>query len=241
MNKLIFCIITLAFVSCSGYAQQATQLKMDKIFLDHSDSLGNCYTIIYPPKLPWTGYVFIVPGFGETADRVLQQTDLPVKLAASGILTIIPTLEGGVLSFGVDSISQRSFANMLKHVTLEHKLFGMKFYVGGFSIGGSCALKYAENAVVKPTAVFAIDPPLDFERMYKSAQRDIRLSKGSEPNDENLYIIERLKKEIGGSPEDYLSAYYQFSPYSFSDTSQSAVKKLTSVPIRIYTEPDIRW
>jgi len=92
-----------------------------------------------------------------------------------------------------------------------------------------------------PTAAFAVDPPLDFERMYNSAQRDIRLSKGSEPNEENLYIVERLKKEIGGSPDKYLSEYHKFSPYSFSDTTQLAIKKLEKIPIRIYTEPDISW
>jgi hypothetical protein len=94
---------------------------------------------------------------------------------------------------------------------------------------------------VKPTAIFAIDSPLDFERVYNSAKRDIRLAKDSAPNEENIYIIERLEKEIGGSPENYLSEYYKFSPYSFSDTTQSAIKKLTKTPIRIYTEPDINW
>lgn len=241
MIRLLIFILTLSFLSNNCFAQKATTLRIDKIYLDNSDSTKNCYTIIYPPKLPWTGYILLVPGFGETAERVLQQTDLPKKLALNGILTVIPTFQDGVLSFGVDSLTQHSFANILKDVTSKHKLIDQKFYVGGYSIGGSCTLKYAENSIVKPVAIFAIDPPLDFERMYNSAQRDIRLSKGSEPNEENLYIVERLKKEIGGSPDKYLSEYHKFSPYSFSDTTQFAIKKLAKIPIRIYTEPDISW
>ncbi|WP_310379158.1 alpha/beta hydrolase, partial [Flavobacterium sp.] len=152
-----------------------------------------------------------------------------------------PTFQDGVLSFGVDILSQQTFDKILKDVTSKHKLIGQNFYVGGFSIGGSCAIKYAENSTIKPTAVFAIDPPLDFERFYNSAKRDIRLSKGNEANQEFVYMIDRLEKETGGSPTTNLFEYYNLSPYSFSDTTQTAIKKLINMPLRIYSEPDINW
>jgi len=55
-------LIALTFFLTSVYGQKA-----DKIYLDKTDSTKNCYTIIYPPKLPWTGYIVLIPGFGETA------------------------------------------------------------------------------------------------------------------------------------------------------------------------------
>lgn len=241
MTRLIFILLTFSIFTITCNAQTITNLKIEKIFLEKTDTTINCYTIIYPPKLPWKGYLFLVPGFGETPEIVLQQTDLPNKLAQNGILTIIPTFQDGVLSFGVDSLSQQTFKNILKDVTSKHKLIDLKFYVGGFSIGGSCAIKYAENAIIKPTAVFAIDPPLDFERFYNSAKRNIRLSKDNEANPENIYMIDRLEKETGGSPTTNLTEYYNLSPYSFSDTNQTAIKKLTNIPLRIYTEPDVNW
>ena len=163
------------------------------------------------------------------------------KLALNGILTIIPTFQDGVLSLGVDSLSQQTFDKILKDVTSKHKLIDQNFYVGGFSIGGSCAIKYAQNSIIKPIAVFAIDPPLDFERFYNSAKRDIRLSKESEASQENIYMIDRLEKETGGNPLTHLAQYYNISPYSFTDTAQTEIKKLINVPLRIYTEPDINW
>jgi hypothetical protein len=241
MTRLLIIFLTISFFAINCNAQKTTNLKIDKVYLDSQDSTKNCYTIIYPPKLPWTGYIFLLPGFGETAERVLQQTDLPKKLALNGILTIIPTFQDGVLSFGVDSLSQQSFDRILKDVTSKHKLIDKRFYVGGYSIGGSCTIKFAEKATVKPIAIFAIDPPLDFERFYNSAKRDIRLSKDSKPNQENVYIIERLEKEIGGNPTTKLSGFYEFSPYSFTDTTQTAIKKLGNIPLRIYTEPDFNW
>ena len=236
---LINLIFLLFAINCNG--QKVSNPKIERVFLDKTDTTRNCYTIIYPPKLPWTGYLFLIPGFGETAENVFQQTDLPQKLAQNGVLTIIPTFQDGVLSFGVDSLSQQTFDRILKDVTSKHKLIDQKFYVGGFSIGGSCAIKYAENSTVKPTAVFAIDPPLDFQRFYNSAKRDIRLSKDNEANQENVYMIDRLEKETGGSPTTNLTEYYTISPYSFSDTTQRAIKKLIEMPLRIYTEPDINW
>ncbi len=240
-TRYLILLWTFSALALSSLAQKTSQPFIEKVYLDLADTTKNCYTIIYPPSLPWKGFIFLLPGFGETAERVLQQTNLPKKLASQGLLTIIPTFQEGVLSFGVDSISQQSFDKILNDVKSKHKLLDQKFYVGGYSIGGSCAIKYAENATSKPTAIFAIDPPLDFERIYNSAKRDIRLSVDNKPNDENIYLIGRLEKETGGKPTTNLSAYYNLSPYSFSDTAQNAVKKLKNVPLRIYTEPDIHW
>ena len=241
MNRQLLLLLTFLFFGVTSNAQKVYNPKMEKVFLDEKNTTKNCYTILYPPKLPYSGYIFLMPGFGETAEKALEQTDLPKKLALNGILTIIPTFQDGVLSFGVDSLSQQTFNRILAAVTSKHQLIGKKFYVGGFSIGGSCAIKYAENAAIKPTAVFAIDSPLDFQRFYNAAKRDIRLSKEGEANPENIYIIERLEKETGGNPATHLAEYYKISPYSFSDTTQTEIKKLLNIPFRIYTEPDIHW
>lgn len=232
-------IFSLLALNCNG--QKAKSIRTEKVFLNKSDTTKNCYTIIYPPNLPWKGYMILIPGFGEPAEEVMIQTDLPNKLAQNGILTIIPTLQDGVLSFGIDSLSQNTLDLIVKDVLKQHKLLDQRFYIGGFSIGGSCAIKYAENATIKPVAVFAIDPPLDFEMFYNSSIRNIRLSKQTEPNQENLYMVNRIEKEMNGTPTTNLINYYKISPYSFSDTTQTAIKSLVKTPIRIYSEPDINW
>jgi hypothetical protein len=241
MNRFYLIILTFSLfvIHCNG--QNISNPKIEKVFLDKIDTTKNCYTIIYPLEQSWAGYLILVPGFGETAENVLLQTDLPIRLAQSGILTIIPTFQDGVLSFGVDSLSQQTFDRILIDVTSKHKLTDLKFYVGGFSIGGSCAIKYAERSTIKPIAVFAIDPPLDFERFYNSAKRDIRLSKENKASQENIYMINRLEMITGGNPITNLSDYYKLSPYSFSDNNQTAIKSLINIPLRIYTEPDINW
>ncbi|MDR6846295.1 alpha/beta hydrolase [Flavobacterium granuli] len=241
MTRLLITFLTFSFFVISCNAQKTTNPKTEKVYLVKTDTTKNCYTIIYPPKLPWTGYLFLIPGFGQTAEDVLLQTDLPNKLSQNGILTIIPTLQDGVLSFGIDSLSQQSFNNIILDVKKKHKLTNLKYYVGGFSIGGSTAIKFAEIATIKPNAIFAIDPPLDLERFYNTAEREIRLSVNKSPDEERVYMIERIGKEMGGSPKVALKNYYKTSPYSFSDTAQTAIKNIIKLPLRIYTEPDVDW
>ncbi len=221
--------------------------KTETVYLNPEDSTSNLYIIVYPPKLPYKGYIFLIPGMFQKAKDVLVQTDLPKYAAQKGILTIIPTFKTGISSFGIETATLSSFVEILTHVNNIYKLGEKRFYLGGFSIGGTCALKYAELALsknykVKPTAIFAIDSPLDFERAYRAMNREIRLPNSSEDAlAESNYILKRYKTIFGGIPDDNLQNFYQLSPYSYNDTTQQAIKPLVNLPIRFYTEPDIHW
>lgn len=240
MTKFIISFLIFSLLTIACFAQKTTNLKIEKVFLEN-DTTKNCYTIIYPSRLPTKGYIFLLPGFSETAERVMEQSSLPKELAESGLLVVIPTLQEGVFSFGIDDSSQQSFQKIITDVREKNQLRDQPFYLGGYSIGGSCVIKYAEESDKKPNAVFAIDPPIDFEQMYYSSKRNIRLSVNTPPNEESVFLIRKIKEMMNGTPETAIANYHKISPYSFSDTSQTAIKKLVNMPLRIYTEPDIHW
>lgn len=240
MRTLIVIILTILIFS-ESYGQ-----NIDKIYLNNEDSTLNRYLTSLPAKLPYNGFLILIPSFGETPEGVLLQTDLAKLAAEQGILTIIPTFKTGVLSLGVDSITQQSLNEIIEDVVKRYKLLDLKFFVGGFSIGGSCAVAFTElanrdNFKYKPNAVFAIDSPLDFERLYKSYKRSVRLSANSQPSQEAVYMIDRIEKEMKGTPETAIKNYYKYSPYSFTDVQQTAIKYLINTPIIFYTEPDVNW
>ena len=54
-------------------------------------------------------------------------------------------------------------------------------------------------------------------------------------------MIGRIEKEMGGTPLTALSNFYKNSPYSFSDTTQQAIKNLIKTPIMLISEPGIQW
>lgn len=218
--------------------------KIEKIFLNVKDSTSNCYLTISPKEIK--GYMILVPSFYESPEHALKQTDLPVLAAKQGIMTVIPTFKTGLASFGIDSLTQLSFKEILEDIHKRYNLKNSYFYLGGFSIGGSCAVKFAEDAVrdnykYQPNAIFVVDPPLDFIRFYNSMKRTLRIAPDSKLAKENIYFIERMEFEMQGSPTTALDTYIKKSPYCFSDTNQTAIKHIINIPIRYYSEPELNW
>jgi len=240
MQKLVLFISSFLFISLSFGQKQET------VNLNSKDSAINYYIAIIPESIPIKAFMFLLPGLGGTPQDILQQTDLPVYAAKQGILVVMPVSSSGTLYFGIDNASQQSLSDQINSVVSKYQLQGKDFYIGGFSIGGSCAVKYAEltvknNTAIKPRAVFGIDPPLDFERYYNAAKRVTRLSVNMPVMQEIPFMIDKIEKEMKGTPKTALENFYNASPYSFSDTTQRAVKNLTTIPIMLITEPDVQW
>ena len=240
MNKTILFILPVC-LSLSTFAQ-----KVDKVFQNPKDHTRDMYIAVQPENGSPKAFMFLMDGFGVNPKDVLVQTDLPMRAAKQGILTIIPILTTGSLYFGSDAASQRSLKTLIEQIVTTYHLQNKDFYLGGFSIGGTCAVKYAEEAAkdnypIKPKAVFAVDPPLDWERVYYGAKRTLRISDPRTLNGEVGYITGRIEKEMEGTPATARAHYYEQSPYSYSDTTQRAVKTLIHTPIMLISEPDIQW
>jgi hypothetical protein len=240
MQKNILLILTL-FTSFITYGQ-----RIETVYLNPKDSTTNMYVAVFPENETVKSYMVLLDAFRNSAKDVLQQTDIPKCASQNGVLTIIPILKTGSSFFGSDSASQQSLKEMLEFVVTKHHLKGKDFFIGGFSIGGTCAVKYSElsiqkNYPIKPKAVFAIASPLDWERYYNAAKRVVRLSNPEKVNQEVFYMIDRIEQEMKGTPKTALKKFYTNSPYSFSDTTQKAIKYLTKTPIMLISEPDIQW
>ena len=240
MQKICLLILTI-FTSIISYGQ-----KIETVYLNAKDSTTNMYVAVLPEKELVKSYIVLLDAFRSSPKDVLLQTDIPKYASQNGILTIIPILKTGSTSFGSDSASQQSLKEIIELVVTKYQLKGKVFYIGGFSIGGTCAVKYAElsiqnNYSIKPKAVFAIASPLDWERYYNAAKRVVRLSKPDKVNQEVFYMIDRIEKEMKGTPISVLKNFYNNSPYSFSDTTQKAIKYLIKTPIMLISEPDIQW
>jgi hypothetical protein len=204
------------------------------------------YIAVFPKNEIVKSFMVLLDGFGNSPKGVLSQTDIPKFASKNDVLTVIPLLKTGTTYWGSDNASQQSLKEIISLIVSKYQLKDKDFYIGGFGIGGTCAVKYAELAVqenyeIKPKAIFAINPILDWERYYNGAKRVIRLSDSTKVNEEVFYMISRIEKEMGGKPETALENYHSQSPYSFSDTKQKAIKNLIKIPIMIISEPDIQW
>ena len=240
MRRTIILLLTI-FISNVSYGQ-----RTETVYLNEKDSTSNMYIAVFPKNEIVKSFMLLLNGFGNSPKSVLSQTDIPKYASKNGVLTIIPILKTGTTYWGSDNASQQSLKEIISLVVSKYQLVDKDFYIGGFGIGGTCAVKYTELAVkenyeIKPKAVFAINPILDWERYYNGAKRVVRLSDSTKVNDEVFYMINRIEKEMGGTPETALESYHSQSPYSFSDITQKAIKNLIKIPIMIISEPDIQW
>lgn len=240
MRRTIILFLTI-IISNVSYGQ-----RTETIYLNEKDSTSNLYIAVFPKNEIVKSFMVLLDGFENSPEGVLSQTDIPKYASKNGVLTIIPLLKTGTTYWGSDHASQQSIKEIISLIVSKYQLKDKDFYIGGFGIGGTCAVKYAELAVqenyeIIPKAVFAINPILDWERYYNGAKRVVRLSDSTKVNDEVFYMINRIEKEMGGTPETALQNYHSQSPYSFSDTTQKAIKNLIKIPIMIISEPDIQW
>jgi hypothetical protein len=240
--KKITGIVLAALISVISVGQ-----KLETTYLNPKDSTANMYVAVIPESKPIKSFLFLLDGFGGGSPKdLLVETQLPIYAAKQGILVILPILKTGPLYFGSDNASQQSLNGLIEMVSDKYRLQGKDFYIGGFSIGGTCVVKYAELAVrdnyrIKPKAVFAVDPPLDWARFFNAAKRVARLSEPGKINGEVSYMLNRIEKEMQGTPQTAIENFYDRSPYSFSDTTQRAVKNLINTPLMLISEPDIQW
>jgi esterase/lipase len=240
MKKIIIFLLTL-FAFVSSYGQ-----RIATVYLNANDRTTNRFVAIFPENEVVKSFMVLLDGFGNSPEDLLSQTEIPKYASQNGMLAIIPILKTGTSYFGSDPASQESLKEIIEFVVTKYQLTGKDFFIGGFSIGGTCAVKYAELSVqknypIKPKAVFAIASPLDWERYYNAAKRVVRLSSAEKINQEVFYMIERIENEMGGTPKTALKNFYDHSPYSFSDTTQTAITHLINTPIMLISEPAIQW
>lgn len=214
-------------------------------YLNPADSTVSYY-VAYLPKAEIKGCLLLLSSFGESPEMAAAETNIQQLAGEKGLVTVFASLQEGRQSFYIDNRSQASIDQLIEQLQSKYKLQQLPFYMGGFSLGGSGVLRYAERAyrgkdLLRPRAIFAIDPPLDFERMYLSLEYTVRNSQSAVAKNEADYFIKRMQYEFQAVPNENNLPYQQLSPFSFSDTAQTNIKNLVTCPVLLITEPDLLW
>jgi pimeloyl-ACP methyl ester carboxylesterase len=129
-----------------------------------------------------------------------------------------------------------------------YRLPGHRVVVGGFSGGGTAAVRYAEYTAgrsshtgVRVRGVFAADAPLDFARLWRG--ETLAIARGAHPRfvAEAKMVLGLLTEQLGGPPEQYPARYLAASPLSAFAEGGGQAALLRDVAVRLYTEPDVVW
>ena len=235
-----FTFLYLLLLSAStAFAQPA-----EKIWFDKADSVYGYYVTIAPSAPRIQGALVLLDGYGGNADGFFADTKLQNVAYANEILTVcIPT---GMRLYA-DSSMLALMNRILAEVVAKYQLRKDQFAIGGFSSGGTLAVRYAElchekpaQYAVLPKVVFDIDSPLDLAGLYKSAQRELKRDYKGWWLGESQMIIDRFNKELGDINGD-LKGYRQVSPFQTGLSTPGNEQWLKNTAVRTYHDIDVDW
>ena len=58
---------------------------------------------------------------------------------------------------------------------------------------------------------------------------------------EGTWVSGYLEANLGGTPDENMQAYINYSPYCYSDENVNNYLNFKNIAIRAYTEPDVNW
>jgi hypothetical protein len=210
------------------------------------DSLRGSYRIHEPPGNA-VGLLVLLPGgagsYDEFQPNGSSPSTLPQQLSNQQIVTIGPPAE--------DWLEDR-YLKQLDAIVAEtlttHQIPSNRVVVGGFSGGGTTAVRFAEFCAAGRSAtrisirgVFAVDAPLDLARFWRGEMLAIR--RGADPRyaAEARFVLSRMRDVLGGSPDTHPASYLRISPFSAFAKEGGQGRLLAHLPVRLYTEPDVQW
>ncbi len=216
------------------------------VYRDAADSTRNCYLKVIPD-----GEVkgLVVRDYSSLPDTAkaspFQFTDLMVERGWLVLYTVTTT---SFPDLGYHDTSMALLDEMIHEVLEEHDIDRRHIVIGGISSSGTRALRFAQWCEQgksthghRIAAVFAVDPPLDLERFYRSSERIMARGVERSARWEAELMLRTLPQHLGGPPDRVPDAYVEASVYSRGAPMGGNARWYVDVPIRLYHEPDIDW
>jgi len=231
------CLMTL-LVLLSGQTTIFAQ-NPEKVPIDSTH-----YYLKLVPKSKPVGIIIILHGGSEDAKGVMNQITLDEIALKNNFIVAFPTIEDDDFKM---TVSQKIVDTIARQLVDNYKVSKDKIFLGGLSGGGMQAITYAERAVrdkatyFTPKAIFALDPPLDYENMYYRYQREVERNFSEVGVNEAKWFLEEMEKNLGGTPETAKDEYVKNSMFSYRQKDGGNAKYLLTIPVIVYTEPGVEW
>lgn len=235
-------LFLLVFGVCLAVLAAAQQPQ--HYFLPGTDSTNaNGYFVLSPAKPK--ALLVLLPGFGGSGQEAFFDSTIPQRCAQRGIATVSVNYGEKLL---LDAPTQTLLDDVIAATLKRYRLSPDRVAIGGFSAGGTLAVRYAQvafeqNRAVKPRAVFAGDSPLDLLHFYQNELREIEADCPASKMGKNEaeYVLPLLRRDLGGTPDTARAAYVAHSGFSPDAPEGGNARFLKTVPVRCYAEPDFEW
>jgi len=237
IRVLTIAFLNLLFASASLFAQ-TIKTGNGKV---NNENFSYSYI---EPEQNIKGILILLPGWGESTKSIFEKTKLPSLLLEKGFVTIVPQLHQTLFA---DDFTIAELNEIIRIQSERYHSDHLHLIIGGLSAGGAIAIGYAEHVLSLDTAhslnaIFAIDPPLDLTRMYRSAENKINYDcKNKLIKKEGEFIKKYLLDALKGTPEEHPENYAKYSTFLATAADGGNARFLKNIPVRLYSEPDLEF
>lgn len=238
MIKKTILFFLLFFVALSGYSQ-----KPMKVVPDPKNAPDDYYLTVAPRSGSISGVLVLFPGFGQNAESIFPETDLPKLSYENDVLVV--ALAAGEKIYADEKVLQK-INRVLKDVQKRFSIARDKFVLGGYSAGGTIALRYTELCrekpgafPVQPAGVFTVDSPVDLVAIYQYFEREKRKDFSPVGVNEAVYVKAVMDRELG-EMDHHLQKYIDYSPF-YTGKEDGNERFLKDVAVRVYHDIDVPW
>ncbi|PWV46111.1 hypothetical protein [Chitinophaga sp. S165] len=233
--KRSIALIVLMLMYLASWSQQ----RPVYIYRNAKDSLQNFYTVRQPADKVKGAIVLISTGLSEAAKKAAYE---------KGVLLMTAVLTDNDLDFLMDDLLLKRLDSMINEAAIKYQIPAGKIVIGGMSAAGATAVRFAEYCArnesafkIMPVAVFAADPPLDYERLYNESESSVLRNYNDDAVTEGKQLMALFKSKLKGSPGENRNAYERVSPFSHTKEHGGNAAVLKDMHVRMYSEPDINW
>ena len=240
--RFLSCLLSILLLGTVPLLAQA-DLPYQRLVLDEADATYGYYFAIAPEQID--GAVVLFPGFGQIAESVLVSTALPEVAYQNNLLTLV---YAGGQRLTADSLVAGHITRMLRDALDRFDIPTDKFALGGFSSGGTIALRYTqlchqhpEAYPIQPAAVFMGDSPVDLFRLWAMQEENLQPGNADVSIEEAKRLETALQTAYGATPRENPDIYRDLSPFSLNPIFGENERWLQDVAVRTYHDVDINW
>jgi len=225
------------------YTAAFTQ-NFERVVLDSKDPVSGYYLAVKPQSNAIKGVVVLLDGFGGRAEDIFAESKLQNIAYANNLLTISLAIGNKMYA---DSVVISKLNAAFKDIISRYSIKPDTFVLGGFSAGGTIALRYTELCKENPTtypidpqAVFAVDAPVDLIDLWAYFEKQIAKNYSAISVNEAKFVSVLMEKEHG-TPLTNLETYKWLTPFYNESKVEGNERFLKNTPVRVYHDVDVTW
>ncbi|MDR6920213.1 hypothetical protein [Chryseobacterium sp. 2987] len=184
----------------------------------------------------------LFPCFPCDSEHTKTEAGFLKDIEKEGISVLLLNYNGKLF---LTEAEKKEYTSALEAIFDKNKIEKNNIFIGGFSSGGNVALLLSDHLIknkssIQPKGLLVVDSPVDLEKLYHNAERDVAANVDPAAVEEGEFLVELFESELG-KPDENLEKYKEVSPYLISVNSTENIQYLKGIKTRFYCEPDLEW